>query len=174
MTPTEIIESITQFHWQILAIEGTVLLLAIVTFYDIFKKIKDIFGFKFAGELKEEAEEDAMKDIEARISELERLRAADREASDEHDKEITSAVNEIKDLLKEHIEDGKATNVATIKPMLYNIYTKSSKAGYISRDELEIFVSLYSIYRASGGNGIVEEKIYPAVTSLPLQEELEN
>ena len=111
--------------------------------------------------------EDKDAEIEARISKLEA-----------HDKWQYSKLNEVADEMKkligmvQQVQDTQAqTIIDTYRGTIFRIYHDVTRQGYINQTELDRFISLVEQYKKAGGNGIVDEKVYPEVMKLPIKAE---
>lgn len=111
--------------------------------------------------------EDKDAEIEARISKLEA-----------HDKWQYSKLNEVADEMKkligmvQQVQDTQAqTIIDTYRGTIFRIYHDVTRQGYINQTELDRFCDLVRRYKEAGGDGIVDEKVYPEVLALPIKAE---
>ncbi len=156
---SQIMASSSPFVIIILSVLITFLL--IKELYSALKWIKDRFdGYHNIQNNKENAAEE----IEQRIKTLE-----------DHDEWQYKKLNELGDQVQEIIgltKEIQATQskmiIDTYKGSIFRIYHDASKNKYISQTELDRFIDLCSIYKAAGGDGVVDEKIYPEVMALPI------
>lgn len=112
-------------------------------------------------------EEDKDSKIEERFLILER-----------HDQNHWNKLNEMGEEIKEIISMIKCVQntqskaiVNTYKDSIFRIYHESMKTKSISQAELDRFIDLVTVYRKAGGDGVVDEKIYPEILSLPIDKE---
>lgn len=156
---SQITSTSSPFAVVILAIFIT--FLVIKELYTAVKWVKDRFdGYHNIQNHKEDVEEE----IDRRIQTLE-----------QHDGWQYKKLNELGDQVKEVIGLIKEIQVTqskmiidTYKGSIFRIYHDSQKNKYISQTELDRFIDLCTIYKAAGGDGVVDEKIYPEVMSLPI------
>lgn len=102
--------------------------------------------------------------IEERIARLEK-----------HDKGQYTKLNElgeeIKKIIKmvQEVQDTQAkTIIDTYKDTIFAIYHDSVTKGSIRKTELDRFLDIVKRYQDAGGDGIVDEKIYPEILELPI------
>ncbi len=102
--------------------------------------------------------------IEQRIARLEK-----------HDKGQYTKLNELSDQLKklidmvQKVQDTQAQIIVdTYRGTIFRIYHDVTNQGKISQTELDRFVDLVHKYKAAGGDGIVDEKVYPQILNLPI------
>ena len=112
-------------------------------------------------------EEDKEADIEKRIKTLE-----------SHDGWQYNKLNQLGDELEKiitmvkKVQETQATTIInTYRGTIFRIYHDNMKQGYITQTELDRFIDLVKDYREAGGDGIVDEKVYPEVLSLPIRTE---
>lgn len=149
--------------------------------------VKDIYqGIKWVKDRFEGYHEEKNKieehddDIENRISKLEK-----------HDKwqygqledlkvqlaNLTQLVKEnhtdIHNQLTELNKNNKEIAVASLRDTINRIHRFAMSKGCISHQDLLTFTEAVRIYRESGGDGMVDEKLYPEVMSLPISDEFQ-
>lgn len=102
--------------------------------------------------------------IEQRIAKLEK-----------HDKGQYTKLNELSDQLKklidmvQKVQDTQAQIIVdTYRGTIFRIYHDVTNQGKISQTELDRFVDLVHKYKTAGGDGIVDEKVYPQILKLPI------
>lgn len=102
--------------------------------------------------------------IEERIARLEK-----------HDRGQYAKLNEVSEEIKtiigmvQKVQDTQArTIIDTYKDTIFGIYHESIEKGNIRQTELDRFLDLVKRYKAAGGDGIVDEKIYPEILELPI------
>lgn len=131
--------------------------------YVAIKWIKDRFdGYHNIINNKEDKEEE----IEKRIDTLE-----------VHDHWQYNKLNELGEELKKvismlaHVQETQGkTIIDTYRNTIFNIYHDSMKQGYITQTELDRFIGLVDQYRKAGGDGVVDEKVYPEVLKLEIRQ----
>lgn len=138
--------------------------IAIKAIYDAYKWIKARFDSYHE---EKNGEEDKDAKIEKRIATLER-----------HDLGQYNKLNELSgqiDKIVEMIETVQETQanaiVETYRGTIFRIYHDNMKQGYITQTELDRFISMVERYRKAGGNGVVDEKIYPEIMALDIKPE---
>ena len=111
--------------------------------------------------------EDKDAETEARISKLEA-----------HDKFQFNKLNEVCEEVKtligmvQQVQDTQAqTIIDTYRGTIFRIYHDVTRQGYINQTELDRFCDLVRRYKEAGGDGIVDEKVYPEVIKLPIKAE---
>ena len=93
-------------------------------------------------------------------------------------------VSEISDLIKSNHKDihdhlveidscNKEVAVASLRNVINTIHRTAILHKYISHQDLFTFTEAVRIYREAGGDGMVDEKLYPEVMALPIVESLE-
>ena len=85
--------------------------------------------------------------------------------------ELSNMTKEAINLLEEVRKQQQNSIVETNKGIIFRIYLENMKQGHISQTELDRFISVCQIYKEAGGDGIVDEKIYPEVLKLPIENE---
>lgn len=105
-------------------------------------------------------------DVETRISRLER-----------HDngqfQKITELCKEVKEIISmiKNVQDTQSEIIIdTHRSAIYTVYCEAMKQGYITPSELERFQALVKRYKEAGGDGVVDEKIYPEVMLLQIKD----
>lgn len=83
--------------------------------------------------------------------------------------ELSNMTKEAINLLEDVKKQQQNSIIETNKSIIYRIYLENMKQGHISQTELDRFISVCQIYKEAGGDGIVDEKIYPEVLKLPIQ-----
>lgn len=111
--------------------------------------------------------EDKEQTVDSRITKLE-----------SHDKYQFNKLNEVCDEVKklinmvQQVQDTQARAIVdTYRGTIFRIYHDVTRQGYINQTELDRFISLVEQYKKAGGNGIVDEKVYPEVMKLPIKAE---
>jgi len=66
----------------------------------------------------------------------------------------------------------KRATLATLRDRITHVGEEHIKRGYVSINDLNIFISLYTAYKELGGNGFLAE-LDRLVCNLPLKEELD-
>ena len=102
--------------------------------------------------------------IEERIARLEK-----------HDKGQYTKLNELGEELKkiinmvQKVQDTQAKAIIdTHRDAIFTIYHDSIAQGSIRKTELDRFLDIVKRYKEAGGDGIVDEKIYPEILELPI------
>lgn len=95
---------------------------------------------------------------------------------EKHDTWQFNKLNEIGEELKQaiilikEVQSNQAKNtIDTYKGSIFRIYHDAMKNGFISQTELDRFIEIVHIYKNAGGDGVVDEKIYPEVLALPIK-----
>jgi len=143
--------------------------------YQAFKWIKDRLDGYHEVKNKEEEHDD---DIQQRLAVLEK-----------HDKwqygqleELKTQLTSLTQLVKENHTDihnqltaldknNKEIAVASLRDTINRIHRYAMSKGCVSHQDLLTFTEAVRIYRESGGNGMVDEKLYPEVIALPISDE---
>lgn len=141
--------------------------IAVKAIYEAYKWIKA----RFDGYHEEKnTEENKEEKIEERLQILEK-----------HDKGQYLKLNELSDQMKEVISMIKKVQdtqsnaiIETHRSTIFRIYHDVMKQGCITQTELDRFIALVNQYKAAGGDGIVDEKVYPEVLALPIKETTNN
>lgn len=141
-----------------------VVILAIVLVYLFVKAVYDAGKWildRLNGYHKIKNEEET---IEERIARLEK-----------HDKGQYTKLNELGEEIKkiiimvQEVQDTQAkTIIDTYKDTIFAIYHDSIAKGSIRKTELDRFLDIVKRYKEAGGDGIVDEKIYPEILELPI------
>lgn len=149
-------------------------LVVIISFILVFLFIKEIYaaiqwviarldGYHNIKDKQENKEED----VEERLKKLE-----------SHDYAHWNKLNEMSEEIKEIIsmikcvqETQAKTTIDTYKGSIFRIYHDAMRNKFISQTELDRFIEICKIYKEAGGDGVVDEKIYPEILKLPIKAE---
>ena len=83
--------------------------------------------------------------------------------------ELSDMTKETIQLLEDIKKQQQSSVIETNKGIIFRIYLDNMKQGHISQTELDRFINVCQIYKEAGGDGIVDEKIYPEVLKLPIE-----
>jgi len=130
--------------------------------YDACKWIKDrldeYHGIKDTQENKEEETEKRIKTLEQHDSwQYKKLN------------ELCERMSEVISMIQKVQDTQSRTIVDTYRGTIFRIYHDVMKQGYINQTELDRFIDLVKQYKEAGGNGIVDEKVYPEILKLPIK-----
>lgn len=100
-------------------------------------------------------------------------------------KDLKQQMSELSCLIKQNHQDihdqlveidncNKEIAVASLRDVINRIHRSAMSHKFISHQDLLTFTEAVRIYRSAGGNGMVDEKLYPEVMALPISESLEN
>ena len=149
--------------------------IAIKEIYGSIKWIKDRFEGYHEEKNKIEEHDD---NIESRISTLEKhdkwqynqLEGLKAQLTD-----LTQLVKEnhtdIHNQLTELSKNNKEIAVASLRDTINRIHRYAISKGRITHQDLLTFTEAVKTYRDAGGDGMVDEKLYPEVISLPISDE---
>lgn len=130
--------------------------------YGAVKWIKDrLNGYYNIRNTKEEKQET----IEERLSKLEK----DDEKQFNKLDILGEKVEKIIGLIKEVQATQAKSIINTHKETIFRIYHEAMKNNFITQAELDRFLEVTSLYKEAGGDGIVDEKIYPEVLQTPIK-----
>lgn len=94
----------------------------------------------------------------------------------QHDKWQYDKLNELSGQIKtvitivEKIQQSQTQLIKQkYKTSIFKIYKQSTQKKYITQNDLARFVDLVKQYQEIGGNGVVDEKIYPEIMDLPIK-----
>lgn len=130
------------------------------------KEIIEIFSyFKKKFRIKTGVEED--KDfLYERVSKLEK-----------HDKEqygklleLSSGINDIKELILSNEIMQKEVTVATCRSTLYRLHKEFMAQKYVTREGLKTFLEIGNVYEVSGGDDVYHDKLKPEVMELEIRD----
>ena len=152
---------------ELIAAADSPVLIVVLSFILVYLFVKGIYqSFKWVvhrlngyHQLKSEEET-----IEERISKLEK-----------HDKGQYQKLTELGDEMKkiiamiQKVQDTQArTIVDTYRNSIFAIYHECIEKGNIKQTQLDRFLDLVKRYKEAGGDGIVDQKIYPQILDLPI------
>lgn len=86
------------------------------------------------------------------------------------DDAIQKNVNNVLDLLKEHIETDKKNTRATFRSSLYRMHSDFTSRGFITKEGLKTFLECGAAYELADGDDIYHDKLKPEVMKLPIKE----
>lgn len=92
-------------------------------------------------------------------------------------KKLTELGDEVKEIIEmlHKVQDTQSKAIVeTHRSTIFRIYHDVMKQGYINQTELDRFIALVNQYKAAGGDGIVDEKVYPEVLALPIKDSSSN
>jgi hypothetical protein len=89
---------------------------------------------------------------------------------EEKDNAIQKDVNDVLDLLREHIETDKNNTRATFRSSLYRMHSDFTSRGFITKEGLKTFLECGSAYELADGDDIYHDKLKPEIMKLPIRE----
>lgn len=94
-----------------------------------------------------------------------------KKVSDKNDSEIKQDINNMMQLLVEHIETGKKNTQATFRSSLYRMHSDFTSQGFITREGLKTFLECGKAYEEAGGDDIYHDKLKPEIMKLDIKDE---
>lgn len=86
------------------------------------------------------------------------------------DDAIQKNVNDVLDLLREHIKTDKNNTRATFRSSLYRMHSDFTSRGFITKEGLKTFLECGTAYELADGDDIYHDKLKPEVMKLPIRE----
>ena len=159
-----------------------VLLFAIKEGYNFSLQVKDIFNGYHKSEQKKTALEESVKNLQQRISAMEKMiqdddfrdrisRMEDLAIKKDHMIEIVMEdLTNINNTLKKADEDRKNTTLNNAKNTMYRLHMEAKNMGYVTQVSLENFLSLADTYLNLGGNSYYKNVIIPSYLEFPVKD----
>lgn len=89
---------------------------------------------------------------------------------EQKDNVIQKDVNNILELLKNHIETDKKNTRATFRSSLYRMHSDFTSRGFITKEGLKTFLECGFAYEEADGDDIYHDKLKPEIMQLPIKE----
>ena len=86
------------------------------------------------------------------------------------DDAIKDDIDDILELLREHIETDKKNTRATFRSSLYRMHSDFTSRGFITKEGLKTFLECGIAYEQADGDDIYHDKLKPEVMRLPIKE----
>ena len=89
---------------------------------------------------------------------------------EDKDNAIKKDIDDILQLLKDHIETNKKNTQATFRSSLYRMHSDFTSRGFITKEGLRTFLECGVAYENAGGDDIYHDKLKPEIMKLPIRE----
>ena len=89
---------------------------------------------------------------------------------EEKDSAIKKDIDDILQLLKDHIETDKKNTRATFRSSLYRMHSDFTSRGFITKEGLKTFLECGAAYELADGDDIYHDKLKPEVMKLPIKD----
>lgn len=122
-------------------------------------RIEKYFGFETKHTRKKREEHDILMSTVKKVDVL--------EAKDDA---IQKDINDVLDLLREHIKTDKNNTRATFRSSLYRMHSDFTSRGFITKEGLKTFLECGTAYELADGDDIYHDKLKPEIMKLPIRE----
>lgn len=147
-----------------------IVLSAFIFMCEIIGKVSTILGKPVSWVKKKNEDHALIIKTNDMVTKLERELLDDKRRSDECDNDIKKDVEDIRNLLKEHIETDKKNTRATFRSSLYRMHSDFTSQGFITKEGLKTFLECGKAYEKADGDDIYHDKLKPEIMKLPIKE----